>query len=251
MNSRSWAWDAGPSQESVFAVCDSDTSCKRSDGGNNALFVSNSRDTVLQSGRYWEQFNDCSPTLRLCSQITSFIIEYELDTKKSVVDKFGNWMTVLGSDQNIFGSKFSVRFHSETPESAKSLKVSGVDISNAIALDANGNGNAEFAIPQPGSRKITFTTKNRKISLNLWTSRLAVSSYIAKVGKPIKMNIFFVKPGTRCSLAVAGQSMVQYQVAGSAGKCLFEYSTDSPRGVVAQLTAGTLVFDTIGLTFRK
>jgi hypothetical protein len=250
-NPRNWAWDAGPSQGSVFASCNSETSCKRNDDVNNAFSVSSIRETVLQSGGYWEEFNDCAPTVRLCPQINSFIIEYELDPKQSVVDKYGNWMTVLGSDQSAIGSKFLVRFHSETPGFANNLRVPGLELSNPITLDANGNGIAEIAFERSGSRKITFTTKSRKLYLNLWVPKLAISSYQAKIRKSIKVNIYSVKPGTRCSLTIAGQQAVQYQSAGSSGRCLFEYSTDIPKGVVVQLTAGTIVFDSVGLTFRK
>jgi len=258
LGKRNWIWDDGPNAGKQFLSCRVPAGCVGDSVGISSWNINVSHlngygswKNVLQGGgtNTWETISDCAPTIDQCPQINSYIIEYELDPKLSVINQYGDWLS-LSSNIVLPGQQILVSSHFESTTGNAVLTSSGNAKNVMDSQGTNGASIKAISFATTGLKSVTLTLGKKRLSLKAWVPKVYVANRNVKLGNSFTVSVAKVPSGTNCKV-ISSDGRVFESVSNTSGKAIFTIPSTKIGGLVFSVFAGDLEMDSQGVTVRR
>jgi len=258
LGQRNWIWDDGPSSGKQFLTCRSATGCVSDSVDISSWAINMSHlngsgnwENALQGGGLdnWEMLNDCAPTIEQCGQVNSYIVEYELNPKSSVINQYGDWLS-LSSNIALPGQQVLVSSHFESAPGYSLLTSSGNPSILMAPQDSTGSSTTTLSFATSGLKSVSLSLGKKKFSLKIWVPKLVVERRSVKVGKSFTVSLTTVAPGTNCKV-LTSDGRVFESVSNAIGKASFTIPSTKIGALVLSVFAGNVELDSQGLTVLR
>jgi hypothetical protein len=255
---RNWVWDDGPNVGKQFLTCLTSIGCfgssyEYTSWGITASYVNGSGTwkSAIQSGYQdsWGTWNDCAPTLDQCSQVNSYIVEYELDPKLSLINQSGDWVN-LSSNFAFPGEEVLVTSHFESTSGTAKVVSSGNSPVTLASPDEFGNASTSVSFASAGMKNVILSQGRKKLLVQIWVPKVTVSKRSLKLGGNFTVSINAVKPGALCRLATSDGRQFE-STANLSAKCSFVVTGTKVGSLSFTPSAGDLNLDSQGVTVLR